>query len=704
MSDSILRRESTAMAGSFATFRSYMDALESGPAEPYDVGARHTKGENGADALTAAGVGDPRVALFYRAVRGARREDLRDLCDAIFERADKAASKQERASIVADLVVLMFQTRDIQEGKGERSLFFDLIFLLDERLPKTIEASLPLIVTGFGSFRDLRQLIADLDGGALGPNGPAWLPACCRARLAQLKAAALQIFVTALRADSDALARLKESDVAEKAKGCSKLSLAAKWAPREGCANSKIAKELAGLIFPGAADSRRQYRKLVAGLNSALGTVEVKMAGGDWDKIEPGSVPARCLTLKRAAFTNVVARSRDKGQKRSEDPVRVKCAEAFTAHAQLARKDPTKARMHGANMQPHELVNKYIHGYNQEEDDIIEAQWVDLRENLKTAAKEAGGGGLGSMIPLVDVSGSMSGTPMEVAIALGLLVAEMTHPAFRDRMITFESSPRWHKLPEGSESLKSRVESAAQAPWGGSTNFQAAMELILKTCVDENLPPELVGSLTLTVFSDMQFDQAVGGGGYGGSFGGYGGYYGGGSSGGGSPSRGWESHYQALTKAFARAGQATIHKKAYPVPQIVFWNLRGDTQDYPAEASAPGVAMLGGFSASMLKLFLKADVDSMLKEQGELRLPPEERANAYDVLRKALDHKVYRPVRQVCAEVGEGPLEGYEVPPQLEEEWELVEASFKPRCSSGRADDGGDVMEDEAVLKKARTE
>ena len=656
----------------------------------------HTKGENGADSLTAAGVGDPRVALFYRAVRGARYEDLRDICDAVFEYADKAASQQERASVVADLVVLMFQTRDIQEGKGERSLFLDLLLCLHERLPKTVEASLPLLVTlGFGSFRDLRKLVATLETHL----GHAWLPTCCRSRLAQLKAGALQIFVKALEADSDALLARRSNESSEESQNNKdrQISLAAKWAPREGCANSKIAKELAGLMFPGAKDSRRQYRKLVAGLNAALGTVEVKMAAGDWDKIEPGSVPARCLTLKRAAFTNVVIPRRGgmaKGAQRNEDLVRVKCAEAFSAHAKLARKDPTKSRMHGANMQPHELVSKYLHGNHQSEDDIIEAQWVDLREKLKTAAKEAGGGGLGNMIPLVDVSGSMQGTPMEVAIALGLLVAELTHPTFRDRMITFESNPQWHKLPPGSDSLKSRVESASRAPWGGTTNFQAAMELILKTCVDTNLPPKLVGSLTLAVFSDMQFDEARGDGGS---------YYGRFFGHGGSSGQEWESHYKSLTKAFTSAGLATIHKKPYPVPQIVFWNLRGDTQDYPADASAPGVAMLGGFSASMLKLFLQADVDSMLQEQEQLQLPPEKRANAYDVLRKALDHKVYRPVRQVCAEVGEGALEGYEVPPQPEESGP-VKAGSRPRSSRDGDGDGDDAGEDEVVPKKPRTE
>jgi hypothetical protein len=35
---------------------------------------------------------------------------------------------------------------------------------------------------------------------------------------------------------------------------------------------------------------------------------------------------------------------------------------------------------------------------------------------------------------MVDVSGSMSGTPMEAAIALGILISEVTHLVFRDRI------------------------------------------------------------------------------------------------------------------------------------------------------------------------------------------------------------------------------------------------------------------------------
>ena len=55
---------------------------------------------------------------------------------------------------------------------------------------------------------------------------------------------------------------------------------------------------------------------------------------------------------------------------------------------------------------------------------------------------------LSKLVALVDVSGSMSGIPMEVAIALGILVSEVTHPDFRNRLLTFETKPSWVNLSQ----------------------------------------------------------------------------------------------------------------------------------------------------------------------------------------------------------------------------------------------------------------
>ena len=71
---------------------------------------------------------------------------------------------------------------------------------------------------------------------------------------------------------------------------------------------------------------------------------------------------------------------------------------------------------------------------------------------------------------LVDVSGSMHGTPMEAAIALGILVSELSHAAFRHRAHTFESRPNWVDL-SGCVKIADKVRCLQKAPWGGSTNL-----------------------------------------------------------------------------------------------------------------------------------------------------------------------------------------------------------------------------------------
>jgi len=73
----------------------------------------------------------------------------------------------------------------------------------------------------------------------------------------------------------------------------------------------------------------------------------------------------------------------------------------------------------------------------------------------------------------------MSGTPMEVAIALGLLVSEISSPAYAHRCLTFSSEPTWVELSEDM-SLDEKVKKMQSAPWGMNTNFELAMEKILE--------------------------------------------------------------------------------------------------------------------------------------------------------------------------------------------------------------------------------
>ena len=96
----------------------------------------------------------------------------------------------------------------------------------------------------------------------------------------------------------------------------------------------------------------------------------------------------------------------------------------------------------------------------------------------------------------------------------------------------------------------------------------------------------------------------------------------------------------------------------YAPPRIIFWNLRGDTNGYPADANAPNVQMLSGFSGAMLKLVLTgAEVANAT--EGEKAAGP----TPAQTVRVALDSADFDAVRAALSAVSEGPLAGYEFQP-----------------------------------------
>lgn len=550
--------------------------------------ANRTTTENGCPSLDTAD--DPRVELFFKSVRGLARRELETHIDKILT----LAKDSEDPSVYVDAILLWANTRDVRGGKGERQLAHWLLISLASRFPETVVGVLQLIPE-YGSWRDVFALLSMSD---LQPR---------------IGDELVELTVNQLKRDSE------DED--------GRPSLCGKWAPRPKSAGKEIAKRLASAMYPLEKYPLPVYRKMLSALNERLGTVEVPMAGNDWASIQPGAVPARCLKINRAAFMNQTISKKTKVSKnpRSGSVDRQQCEKNFKEHALLAAKDPSKARMHGRVLHPHEMAKQYM-TRAPEDDVILEAQWVDLRERLREEMPN-----LGKMIPLCDVSGSMSGTPMEVSIALGVLISEVG--AIRDRFITFSSNPQWHVM-QPDWSLRQKVQSAMGAHWEMSTDFQKALEMVLEACVQGDVPPEEIGELSLVVLSDMQFDSAR-------------------SDTWGRQRQGsaWDTQHERLVKSFEEAGLESKWKQPYPVPRVIFWNLRGETRDFPASATTPGVECVSGFSPNLLKLFMQGSV-------GESTTI----VNPYETLRRALDDPRYQRVREVCAQVGEGGMEGYLAP------------------------------------------
>jgi Mg-chelatase subunit ChlD len=248
------------------------------------------------------------------------------------------------------------------------------------------------------------------------------------------------------------------------------------------------------------------------------------------------------------------------------DDDRVLCAEHFNSHIQKAVRGETEMKGKRVGMADFtkialDLINSRSNV--QAEKDLLNSQWRD---------NSSQNGALGKMIAMVDVSGSMDGDPMNVAISLGIRIAEKS--ALGKRVMTFSITPTWVNLEPYTDFI-SQVEVLKRAPWGMNTNFYAALDLILDAIIQNKMAPEDVEDMVLVILSDMQIDE-------------------------GDRSN-KESLYETMKAKYEAAG-IRVHGKGYKPPHILFWNLRS-TSGFPTLSNQPNASMMSGFSPSLLNLF-----------------------------------------------------------------------------------------------------
>lgn len=608
-----------------STFVAAMDKVANGMTH---ADGRKQRGENGAPEYTTDGVGDARVALFFALVRGIPDDRISDLLERVLNMGG--------AEPTVDAIVLAFQTRNCRGGKGERDISYTMLLTLYEIFPATVKSLLPLI-PHYGSYKDWFRLVALATG---------------KAEYEPLVAEIFRLATEQLRADQSALTST-----------CNRISLLAKWAPREKRLFGKQVGALANYLFPNSPSPKQSYRKLVASLNRAIQTTEIKMSLNDWDSIDFKNVPSRCLLKNRKAFLNEDVKStpsaaeESTGNRYPDDEKRIACRKRLGD----AMMEETKRKLNGKQLFPHEIAKQIMYGtISSMEKTLLQAQWAAIRESVKEAMEKLRENGdrsnafdLGNLVSLTDVSASMQGTPMEVAIGLSVLVSELAAPEFANRLLTFESVPKWVVFNDGMD-IVGKVKATHQASWGNSTDFSRALELILETAANAKLSPNEIPDLI--VFSDMQFDMANLD----------------------CKADCWETSYDYLVRRFKETG-LSVCGKPWPIPHIIYWNLRGDTHGYPAEADQQGVTMLSGFSPSLLKTLMSGE-DVVGSDEiavgGEVVNDLKTKKTPYMTLRAVIDDEEYDLVRQILARSNEGDLSEYDFVPALMErmdgDWNVV--------------------------------
>jgi hypothetical protein len=361
----------------------------------------------------------------------------------------------------------------------------------------------------------------------------------------------------------DTIQRLREAVTASFVEGIERNdNMAFKWAPRPGGMHQKetlIIGDISAALNMGF----DEYRRLISVACRKAKVPESFVGGGLWDQVDYKHMPSLCREIwGKRVF-------------QKHDAVRY---DAYLEDCKAGR-----AKLPTASLLPHRVVVKAEEERSIEQD----LQWAGLVDRMRVARKDAG-----MMFPVVDVSGSMDGTPMEMAVAFGLLLAESADcgsPEF-GRMITFHSVPKIVGIPDiplkGQEltagGLADRAKSVKSMEWGGSTDMDLTFDLVLDLCMANGLSDDFVSKGIVIVFSDMDFDE--------------------------SRERGadpWETVHEAIVRKFKTAGYSGP-------PRIVFWNLKEEPSDgMPVRYDTPGVVALSGHSSTLLEAFLSGSFATM---------------------------------------------------------------------------------------------
>lgn len=441
----------------------------------------------------------------------------------------------------------LFLHRDIREGNGERRLFRICTKWLSETDLSALEALIPLIAE-YGRYDDV---VALLD-------------------------------TRASRKAGEVIAEQLNKDVANLAEGKS-ISLLAKWLPSENASSSKTVK-LARKLIAGLGISPKQYRKTLVALRKHINILEQNMSQKTWENVDYSKLPSQAMIRhKQAFYRNDI--------------------EKYTQFLDSLANNEKGVKVNSGSLYPYQLVEKVIgSGWSWSSRHVTPSDRVLYDQMWKALPNRVEGAD--NSIAVVDTSGSMSGIPIQVAVSLGMYVAERNEGAFHNHFINFSDRPRLVEI-QGKD-FTDKVQNVVNAEWGGSTNLEAVFDLILNTAIRNNMPQSQMPT-RLFIISDMQFNRCVTT----------------------NSHRGYSSYGQGVELTFFQTMRVKFAQAGYALPKLVFWNVNGSYgQQSPVTQDTPDTQLVSGFSQNLFKAILESAS-----------------TNPYDMMMETLDNERYAPIK-----------------------------------------------------------
>lgn len=348
---------------------------------------------------------------------------------------------------------LLFFTRDVRGGLGERRVFRVILRWLAENEPESVSKNLGFIAE-YGRFDDLLVLM----------DTP------CETQM-------LELVKKQLAQDLESM------------NGGREVSLLAKWLPSINASSTKTvscAKRIAAYLGMSCAD----YRKTLSSLRTHIRIIENNLRTKDYT-FDYSRQPSRAMYKYRKAFM------------RNDTERYMEFINAVSSG---------EATLHADTLAPYELVEPYLtfhwadgeesflRDMTREEKDVLNATWASLPDFGSTE----------NALAVIDTSGSMYYTskplPAAVALSLGLYFAEHNTGLYKNHFIEFSEKPQLIEIK--GKTFVDRLRYVASFNEVANTNLEAVFDLILKSAVKNSVPAEELPA-KLIIISDMEFDCCV---------------------------------------------------------------------------------------------------------------------------------------------------------------------------------------------------
>jgi len=495
--------------------------------------------------------------------------------------------------IAMDHLVLLYkmigQMRDFIHGKGEYTISFHMIYSWYQFCPELSFFAIENFVKRndheqpFGSWKDIKYFCNFLIKKGITKNHDI-IHFC------------IQLINNQLREDEI------------KNKSNQSISLVAKWIPREnsekfGWLNELLAVDYFSFYLKDCSEQNKiqferatnkckmDYRKLISKLNKICETIEIKQCSKNWANISFHNITSIGFLKKSASFLN------NKNKKEIDRKI---CEINFKYFIeQNIEKNGCKIKGKYINLgdfTKRALFLLELNELNPEDENIIfqmkilNEQWKDNSNNTEI---------LGNMIPIVDISETNTDEGRNLAIAIGIRIAEKT--IFAKRIIIFGSYSRWINL-DSCNNFTSMVNKIKQKDWGINADFYSSLNFILNEMINVKMSSDEIKKLMLIIISDMQID---------------------------SFKENKNNLYLEIKQLYQTFGFKYFGKDLEP-PVILFWNVR-NTNGFPASSTQKNCFMFSGNHT-----FLLNSIGESNKKTSLCIITP------WDILIKSLENHRYK--------------------------------------------------------------